>query len=126
MHNGCSLWGAKPLRPAVTFRSLAHLQHFTCQAIDDQLTTSDPEHVEVLLHIGETGWVGLKAHMAAGCDRNAVPVCLESTVGVNVFDGPLNVLGLTTSRVRIRAPTTRRILLAVQSAPLRSTSIVAA
>jgi hypothetical protein len=84
--------------------SLAHLQHFTCQAIDDQLTTSDPEHVEVLLHIGETGWVGLKVYMAAGCDRNAVPVCLESTVGINVFDGPLNVLGLTTSRVEYELP----------------------
>lgn len=104
MHNGRSRWGAKPLRPAVTFRSLAHLQQLICQAVDDQLTTSDAQNVGVLLHVGESGWVGLKVHVAAGSDECTIPICLESTIGMNVLDGSLNVLGLSTTRVENEFP----------------------
>ncbi len=104
MHDGRSLRGPKLLGPAVTFRGLAHLQHLTDQPVDRQLTTSDPEHVEVLLHVGETGWVGLEVHVAAGGDPHAIPICLESTIGMNVLDDSLNVLGLTAPRVENELP----------------------
>jgi len=76
----------------------------TDQPVDRQLTTSDPEHVEVLLHVGETGRVGLEVHVAAGGDPHAIPICLESTIGTNVLDDSLNVLGLTAPRVENEFP----------------------
>jgi hypothetical protein len=76
----------------------------TDQLVDRQLTASDPEHVEVLLHVGETGWVGLEVHVAAGGDPHAIPICLESTIGMNLLDDSLNFLGLTAQRVENELP----------------------
>jgi len=104
MHDGRSLGGSKPLGSAVTFGSLAHLQHLTDEPVDGQLTTLDAEHVGVLLHVGESGWVGLKVHVVAGGDPHAISICLESTIGVDVLDGSLNVLGLTTPLVENEFP----------------------
>jgi hypothetical protein len=63
----------------VTFWSLAHLQHLTDQPVDDQLTTADLEHVDVLLNVDEPGRVCLKVYVAAGGDPHTIPIHLEVT-----------------------------------------------
>jgi hypothetical protein len=104
MHTGRSFNGFKPLRPAVTFRSLTHFEHLTDEPIEGQFTSADSEQVMGFLHVRETGWIGLKVHVAAGGDLYAIPICLKSTVGMDAFDDALNVLGLTAPRIRNSLP----------------------
>jgi hypothetical protein len=93
------LTGPKPSGATVTFWSFTHFQRVIVQSVYNQLATNDLVRLEVLLNIGKTGWVGLKLNVASGADPHAFPICLESTIGLNVLDDIFNVLGLTAARV---------------------------
>ena len=104
MDAGRSFNGFKPLRPTITFRSFTYLKHLADEAVECQFTSADSERVVGFLYVRETGWIGLKIHVAAGSDLYAIPICLKSTIGMDAFDDPLNVLDLTAPRIRNDLP----------------------
>ena len=90
-------------------RCLTHLKHLPGQPVDGQFTSGDPKRVVRFLHVRETGWIGLKALVAAGGDLYAIPIYLKSAIAMDSFDDALNDLGLTTPRIENELPPSSKL-----------------
>lgn len=75
-----------------------------CLLFSKAVMSADSLQVAGLLHVRESGRIGLKVHVVAGSDLYAIPICLKSAIRMNVFDDALNVLGLTAAHIKNGRP----------------------